>query len=313
MDTLKVSACLSASALTTQRRSAPTLLAPGAPTTPLDALVGCCSWSPQALMNTVTDYGLLICLPAWSSQSVLAALRKVNNPQDRCAVLVPWETTLNPPTPAQIQRETAVTSLLRVGYVAAILIPPALISFSRLESPKPGAHVLSSYSENYKHLLLTSWQASPTQLATLLTALGALAGLRTFNPAESAAHPIAPRPRGPHQCRIEGVTADDTYANLVNTLRAVIIPSSHVIGSPEHIHSTLSHAAALRALRPEEVLTPHLLQPLPLNNSPLTLPTAYAGAALDDDLLPAPNASLGWLHTTTLQHIAAGVLPEAIS
>jgi hypothetical protein len=129
MDTLEVSACLSKSALTTQRRNAPTLLAPGAPTTPLDALVGCCSWSLQALqvMNTVTNYGLLVCLPSWSFQRVLAALRKINNPQDRCAVLEPWETTLDSPTPAQIQRNTDVTCLLRVGYVAAILIPPALI------------------------------------------------------------------------------------------------------------------------------------------------------------------------------------------
>jgi hypothetical protein len=93
--------------------------------------------------------------------------------------------------------------------------------------------------------------------------------------------PTAP----PMSYSITGVIADDPCANLVNKLSAAITPTSHVIGSPEHIHSI-----ALGALRLEEVFTPHLLQPLAYNNSLFSLPP---NRLCQMTILPAPIASCG--------------------
>jgi hypothetical protein len=113
---------------------------------------------------------------------------------------------------------------------------------------------------------------------------------------------------------MEGIPTD-SFVSLVDKLRVTVTTSTtYVIGSQLHINSTLSHSAALRALQPEDVLTPNLLLPLPLD-VPLRLmhPQSYIGAALDDNLLPDSSASCKWLQTTTLQTIASGIIPEALT
>lgn len=71
---------------------------------------------------------------------------------------------------------------LYVEYLIAALIHCIMIAFSRLESRRPSIHTLGSpsLSSNYNHLLYTSRQTPPKQLATLLTALGAFADKRTY-------------------------------------------------------------------------------------------------------------------------------------
>ena len=317
MDSLQVKACASVGALTTQRRSAPTLLAPGAYVTPLDTLVGCRSWSPSALHDTVVDHGLLIVLPPRCTSQVYAALGKLDITHGRCVVLVPWGAHPTLPTPRdfQKQRESGVASLLSAGYVAAAIIPAAWTPLSRLESPGPGVHTLSSFTSDYNHLLLSSWRTTPKQTATLLTALCAFAELRGCSATgrETSAPVLSPLLQPP-PWRIEGIVNHD----LITLPHATIAKASisHVIGSLEHIHSTLSQAATLRALRPEEFLFPNLLRAVPpddVQDPQYSHPTPYVGASLDDEYQPPPSESCKWLSATTLQTIASGIIPEAIT
>ena len=138
MDTLGVAACLAVSALLAPRRSASTLLALGAPATPLDSMVGCRCWSHAALHDTVKTSGTLMCLPmvhkAPRAYNTLVSLQQ-RGPPGLCILLVPW----GRPDPSSLQKQhtSSVWRLLSAGYVLAAIIPAVLVTVTQLDAFGP--------------------------------------------------------------------------------------------------------------------------------------------------------------------------------
>lgn len=317
-DTLGVSACVVGSSLTAPRRCSVGVLAPGVPSTPLDPLVGCCRWSPDALHLAAAQHGVLALLPAPSAPGagpLYAALTRPSQPERsraladraRYVVLVPWAVSTTDPAQAWDDYAAAELSrLVKAGFTPAATIPSQLVPVLQLDPFGPGLHRQRSSNHRCPHLLLTSWAATPQQIAASLVALGALANVRSGAPDATLA-----RPPWHLQGRTVADTANQASLAWLRQLSQDDLLVTTVLGTGSHVADVTARAAALQAQHPDAHLLPSLFQPLPAAGA-WESPTSYVGAALDDDAQPDPDASCAWLHTATLSSLTAGIVPAAM-
>ena len=315
MDTLGVSACLAVCALLASRRSASTLLALGAPTTPLDSMVGCRSWSNEALHDITQTSGTLICLPmthkAARAYNSLVSLQR-RGPPGQCILLVPW----GRPDPSILQQRhtNSVRRLLSAGYVLAAIIPAVLVTVTQLDAFGPRLYTQRSSKAPWPFLLLLSRKIPPQQLAEALTALGAFTEMRSGITSQLPC--LQPYP---WQLRRRIFAADTTSDQIITLLKdpnTWATVTTFVTGELNYVDATLAHAAILRARRPEEHLLPNLLLSLPATESDSQQQpwssVSYTGAALDDYAQPMPNTGCDTLQRTTLQTFTAGIWPTVL-
>ena len=314
-DTLGVSACVVGSSITAPRRCSVGILAPGTPSTPLDVLVGCRKWSPSALHLAATQHGVLVLLPSPSVRDagpLYAALTKSPQPERGTAerahyvLLVPWMAT-GAERAWDNDAAGALSRLVKAGFSPVASLPPQLVPVLQLDPFGPGLYRQRSSNHRCPHLLLTSWAATPQQIATTLVALGALANVRSRAPE-------TPLVRLPWhlQGRITAAgTASQASLAWLRQLSQDDLLVTTVLGTESHTAEIAARAAALQAMQPDAHLLPSLCQPLP-PDGPRESPTSYVGAALDDDAQPHPDDSCTWLHTSTLGSLTAGIVPTAI-
>ena len=200
----------------------------------------------------------------------------------------------------------ALSRLVKAGFSPVASLPPQLVPVLQLDPFGPGLYRQRSSNHRCPHLLLTSWAATPQQIATTLVALGALANVRSGAPEA----PLA-RPPWHLQGRITAAgTASQASLAWLRQLSQDDLLVTTVLGTESHTAEIAARAAALQAMQPDAHLFPTLCQPLP--DGPRESPTSYVGAALDDDAQPHPDDSCTWLHTSTLGSLTAGIIPTAI-
>ena len=158
--------------------------------------------------------------------------------------------------------------------------------------------------------------ATPSAAPSPATASGTLpSGVGTPRPT-TAQPPRAPSdPWHPCCCPIVAPQATRDRGDLTWLWRLSIadLDRVQVVGNSNFVSEVVRHADALSALRPEEYLFPHLLDPLPTHvSAPIPRSPEYIGAALDDDAQPDRAASCAWLQETTLATLAAGITPLAL-
>ena len=157
------------------------------------------------------------------------------------------------------------------------------------------------------------------QVAAALVALTALAVIRDSCPLVHASSSPPQSNPPPETLRLWHIDrrniAADAALNDLSWLsnHSANATAACVVGPPSYTSDVLYHTSRLMSSRPEEFIFPHLLEPLPADTShPQWQPTSYVGASLDDDIQPAAAAGCIWLHRTTLQTLAAGIVPAAL-
>ena len=200
------------------------------------------------------------------------------------------------PTPEQLA--SAITGL---GSLAAVRASPANAS-----EPPLGRECVAVTWREGSAPLQHPVRRSPVEAADVAAA----SRLTESQSAPTDQHPWQPwHLAGLPEPSRNGSAAEEWLGRLNQTDHQV----TQVVGNASRIDTIINSAAVLSALRPEEYLFPHLLDPLPEDCALGSWTSStYLGAALDDDAQPDPAASCYWFQTTTLRSLAAGIVPSAI-
>ena len=312
MDSLDVRSCISPCSLLAPRRAINVVLAPGVRASPIDPLVGTQVWSICTLKSAAA-HGILILLPHTSTAALayrnIAHLLRMATPHTlRCATIIPWDPSM--PHEMQQRQLDALSDLCQAGFTIVASLPPQLVIISQLNSFGPLLFTHNSSSARCPHVLLCSWDPSPHAIATALAALGALAQLKASQASYPYSEPLSQMPAWHLE---HSITDRAEQIACLTCLTSSDLLVSRVIGPRPFVFSVVDRHQALRSSRPENILFPHLFDPLQPTAEPTTWQTTnYAGASLDDDAQAGPESSCDKLQCTTLHTLAAGILPAAL-
>ena len=319
-DTLGVSSYLGAGSLLTPRRSVSTVLAPEATATPLNSLIGCRTWSLEYFLDAQKNHGILALLPtAHSAGPVLTALTSKQCDGGRSVVLLPWSSCFSSESTNSNHQAITLSRLLLSGFRAAAILPPRLVPTTALNTFGPGLYSKHNSESQYPVILLVSWSLPARQLASALVALTAMQEIRD-TPTQTSPGNAPPqstlrlvnsdRWRIGH-CDTTGIN-DASYADLSRILQRCPAnrASTCIVGSPNYAGDVFHEVDVLRGKQPENYLFPHLLEPLPVADTPK--PTTYIGASVDDNVQPPATSACIWMQRTNLTTLAAGVAPAAL-